>query len=389
MRRTEKHGQGRTRRGYGILWLTAALVAAILLGCSGETREPPGQEPAQSVVEESSSRQQEREDEEEPPAEESSPASSSQEAPEAPESPEPESSSEASSSPKEASSSSQEASSQSQSQSQEEGEDPYLLEILWHALQDQGISVASPQDITSEELGRLEQVSLDYSWVSPPEGYRMDGSLLRSCPNLIQVYCAIPLKDYSVCEEMDELEWLEFNGQATMNGFDFSTLQVGRTETLSVREFGRDMAVDLSGVNARRLELQSWSSGVTAFSGCEDLEGLSLFSTTTDTTLLTREAFPGLLAMDLEFGGDRARVRDLSRLATFPEEVEISVRLNYHACNNETMASLEGVSVDTLVLDPYEGGEYPLEDLDLSLADRIPAKEMRIRQNPSDPRIVD
>ena len=387
MRRTEKHGQGRTRRGYGILWLTAALVAALLLGCSGETREPPGQEPAQSVVEESSSRQAEEDREEE--EKESSPASSSQEAPEAPESPEPESSSEASSSPKEASSSSQEASSQSQSQSQEEGEDPYLLEILWHALQDQGISVASPQDITSEELGRLEQVSLDYSWVSPPEGYRMDGSLLRSCPNLIQVYCAIPLKDYSVFEEMDKLEWLEFNGQATMNGFDFFTLQVGRTETLSVREFGRDMAVDLSGVNARWLELQSWSSGVTAFSGCQDLEGLTLLSTTTDTTLLTREAFPGLLAMDLEFGGDRARVRDLSRLATFPEEVEISVRLNYHACNNETMASLEGVSVDTLVLDPYEGGEYPLEDLDLSLADRIPAKKMRIRQNPSDPRIVD
>ena len=135
----------------------------------------------------------------------------------------------------------------------------------------------------------------------------MDGSPLRSCPNLIQVYCAIPLKDYSVFEEMDKLEWLEFNGQATMNGFDFFTLQVGRTETLSVREFGRDMAVDLSGVNARWLELQSWSSGVTAFSGCQDLEGLTLLSTTTDTTLLTREAFPGLLAMDLEFGGDRAR----------------------------------------------------------------------------------
>ena len=129
------------------------------------------------------------------------------------------------------------------------------------------------------------------------------------------------------------------------------------------------------------LELQSYVAGITGFAGCETVESLSIQDTRTDMTLINAEAFPSLTWLDFNIFSDTPRFRDFSQLATFGEDVGISLSLSYQACNDDTLRTLAGVRLDSLYLDPYNG-PYPLGDPDPEVLARINAEELTVAPAP-------
>lgn len=204
----------------------------------------------------------------------------------------------------------------------------------------------------------------------------LDAELLRLIPTLRSFSCYYPLTDYSVFEGMDQLDGLYFYIEAEATPLDFSTLRVGHTKTLSIDGFRQDIALNLSGCRVDHLYINSWVAAVTQLRGGDTVRDLEFRNTRSDTRIINAEAFPNLKTLQMDFMSDYARVRDFSQLATFGEDVRIDLALRYQACNDKTVASLAGVRLDSLTLDP-ESGEWPLENQpDPALVEQINAKDV-------------
>ena len=244
--------------------------------------------------------------------------------------------------------------------------------------------IQSAADITLWDLENLcTQLSLDYNTLGDedgvvPEDYRMDGELLRLMPNLRSVECRFILEDYSVFEGMEKLEYLSLDLETfddAQPAPDISTLRVGHTGKLALENFRQDIAVDLTGSNVDTLLVDSWVAAVTEFKGCENLTSLEFYNTRSDTRIVNAGSFPSLRTLQMNFFSDYARFRDFSQLATFGEDVEISLALSYQAANNKTVETLAGVRLDHLTLDP-EGGTYPLGEPDPALVEKIDVQDV-------------
>jgi hypothetical protein len=153
----------------------------------------------------------------------------------------------------------------------------------------------------------------------------------------------------------------------------FSTLRVGNTDRLWLDDPDTGN-LDMTNVNTGALVLNSWSTAVGGFTGCEDIQKLYVASTRTDMRLVNADTFPGVRYLNLYFYSDTPRVRDFSRLASF-QDVKIDLHLDYQACNNQTLESLAGVPLNDVYLNP-ENGSYPLQDLDASLMDGLLANRV-------------
>ena len=244
--------------------------------------------------------------------------------------------------------------------------------------------IDSKEDITRWDLENITGMTINYQVMGVDyDGTEealplVDGELLRLMPNLRAFTTYFPLTDYSVFEGMEQLEELRFSLSGKETAMDFSTLRVGKVKTLSFESFVQDIALDLSHANVETLSLTSWSAGVTEFRGCDGVAKLEVHSTRTDTTLINRDTFPNLKSLQMDFFSDYARFRDFSRLATFGEEVQIDLTLTYQACNSKTVATLDGVRLNSLTLDPKDG-PWPLDEPDPALVDRVRADRVEWR----------
>ena len=122
------------------------------------------------------------------------------------------------------------------------------------------------------------------------------------------------------------------------------------------------------------LYIHSWLATVTDFRGGEGVKELEFRNTRSDTSILNANSFPDLEVLRLDFYSEYPRFRDLSQLATFGEKVQIDLTLSYQACNNKTVASLDGVRLNRLVLDP--SGQWPLDEPDPTLVERVNASQV-------------
>ena len=156
---------------------------------------------------------------------------------------------------------------------------------------------------------------------------------------------------------------------------DFSNLCIGHTKRLNIENFRQDIALDLSHSKVDTLSFHSWVAGANGFRGCDSVTRLEIHHTRTDTSLINAETFPNLKELDMEFMSDYARVRDFSQLSSFGEDVEINLTLTYQACNNKTVASLAGVRLDRLTLDP-KNGQWPLDEPDPALVAQVNAGQV-------------
>ena len=251
--------------------------------------------------------------------------------------------------------------------------DPALVNYIWRLVLG-GRYVASPEELTLYDLANLtEPLELHYGSLnmdSNDPDYRLDASLLRLMPKIPQVWCVVPLEDYSVFETMHELTLLHLHD---MNDTAMRSLKIGHTDELMLNDPAIEV-LDMTGINTDTLRLASWSTAVKGFHGCDKLKNLYISSTRTDIRLVNVETFPSLEYINLIFHSETARVRDLSQLATFTD-VPIDICLSYQACNNKTVESLIGVKLNTLVLDP-KNGQWPLSEPDAALVEKLDAKEI-------------
>lgn len=86
--------------------------------------------------------------------------------------------------------------------------------------------------------------------------------------------------------------------------------------------------------------------------------------------MINAENFPNAECIVLNFYSDYPRFRDLANLSTFNDNVYIDVTLGYQAANNKTVASMEGVRIDRLALDPADG-PYVLPEPSYELIGKI------------------
>lgn len=245
--------------------------------------------------------------------------------------------------------------------------------------------IGGPEEITRWDLENL-CTQLDVLYENPTDPVTgetifdptpLDAGLVRLIPTLRSFTVHEPLTDYSVFEELD-LDLLDLYIWSEKEPVDLSTLRVGHAKRLSIDGFDQDIALDLSGSRVDTLSIHSWSAGVSEFRGCDSVTTLELRNTRTDTTLINRDTFPNLKVLQMDFFSDYARFRDLSRLATFGEEVQIDLTLTYQACNNKTVATLDGVRLNSLTLDP-KNGQWPLDEPDPALVDRVRADRVEWR----------
>jgi hypothetical protein len=250
--------------------------------------------------------------------------------------------------------------------------DPLLVDFLWRTLCAYRY-IETPGDITLYDLENLhEAIDLRYysyhrDYYEDPNSpdYRLDASLLRLMPNLEAIILPYILEDYSVFENMHNLKTLRL---AWPGEERFATLRVGHVDSLEIDD--PDGLLDITHANADTLYLRSWTTAVSGFVGCENLQTLRMNSTRTDMRLVNAETFPGLTYLNLYFYSDTPRVRDLSGLASFGEDVKIDLYLDYQACNNPTLESLREVTLRDFNLNP-ENGSNPLPDIDRALVDSI------------------
>ena len=138
----------------------------------------------------------------------------------------------------------------------------------------------------------------------------------------------------------------------------------------SFSEIDSDIVVDLTNCGVNNLEVRSWVAAVKEFKGCENIRGFRMNHTRTDTSIINAETFPNAKRISLEFYSDYARFRNLANLATFGDDVFIEVKLDYQAGNNKTVATLDGVRIDHLTLDPANG-PWVLPEPDPQLISKI------------------
>lgn len=259
----------------------------------------------------------------------------------------------------------------------EENCDPYMMQALWRAVL-QTRWIETPEELTLYDLEQLEELELDGSTTGcypGVAGFRLDAGLLRYVPNLEALTVRFWLEDYSVFENMNNLRSLELYLYDPYDGHDtevpdLSSLKIGKVKTLTLDEFRRDITVDLTNCNVECLSLQSWVAAVSEFKGCEGVKELEINHTRTDTSLINVETFPDAESIYMQFFSDTPRYRNLSGLGSFGEDVSISVSLDYQAANDKTVASLAGVRLNSLDLDPADG-PYPLAEPDPALVAQI------------------
>lgn len=254
--------------------------------------------------------------------------------------------------------------------------DRYLLNALWlHTACVR--SIESPEDVTMYDLEHIENFTLNYSTATmwdkgnsmPNEGYVMDGEPIRFMKQLKYAEISCLLKDYSVFENQELEDLILYSNTSQILPSNLDTLKLKKVNRLDI-DFDRDFTLDLEGASVKSLRLTSWSAGIRAFKGCEKVEYLTICSTTTDTTLINRDAFPNAESINLEFYSDFPRFRNLSALSTFEDSVYISIALNYHAANRKTIDSLAGVRITLLTLQPKDG-PYPPPDPDPEALSKI------------------
>lgn len=253
--------------------------------------------------------------------------------------------------------------------------DKLLVDYIWRRLFSHRF-IEKPEDITLYDLENLrDPIELpfgsiydsDYQDPYSPD-YSMDASLLRLTPNVESVYAPYRLTDYGVFENMRGLKKLTLQYADEM----FSTLKVGHTDELML--YDPKGVLDLSNIDTEILRLYSWSTAVQGFKGCDKIEKLYIMSTRTDMRLVNAEAFPNVSYLNLYFYSDTPRVRDLSQFATFGG-AKIDLYLDYQACNNQTIRSLQDVKLNDLYLNP-ENGSYPLQDIDRSFIEGLDAQNI-------------
>lgn len=263
------------------------------------------------------------------------------------------------------------------------GYDRRLVDYVYKIIASQRL-IGGPEDITLWDLENLcTDLSINWEVVNyvpetiadPMEPPPIDAGLLRLMPNLRSFTTYYPLADYGVFGEMKQLESLRFDIEATETPLNFSTLRVGKADTLSVENFRQDIAIDLSGCDVNTLHINSWVASVTELKGCEGIRELEFNNTRSDTRIISAETFPNAEHIRMAFFSDTPRVRDFSRLATFGEDVEIDLTLTYQAANNKTVESLAGVRLDRLTLDPKDG-QWPLDEPDPALVEKVKARQV-------------
>jgi len=263
-----------------------------------------------------------------------------------------------------------------------ESYDPYLLRVLYcRVLASRWVE--KPEDLTLYDLEHITE--LDVSWTTmgsyPDEmedgaNYKMDAGLLRYTPNLQILTIGPELQDYSVFEDMTQLVemtinmeawWDDGNGDRTP---DISSLKIGKVANLTLDAFRSDIVVDLTNCDVNNLTVKSWVAAVTEFKGCENLRGFTMYGTRSDTSIISAETFPNAKRITLEFYSDYARFRNLANLGTFGDDVFIELKLDYQAANNKTVATLDGVRINHLTLDPANG-PWVLPEPDPELVGKI------------------
>lgn len=263
------------------------------------------------------------------------------------------------------------------------GYDQRLVDYVYRIIASQRL-IGGPEEITRWDLENL-CTDLVINWEVIPyesdengiliERPPIDAGLLRLMPNLRTFRTYYPLADYSVFEGMEQLDSLAFYIEAEETPLDFSTLRVGKAKTVSFEAFNQDIALDLSRCRVDHLYINSWVAAVTELRGCDGIRELEFLNTRSDTRIINAETFPDLEVLRMEFFSDYSRVRDLSQLATFGEDVTIDLTLRYQACNNKTVESLAGVRLNDLTLDP-NNGQWPLDEPDPRLVEQIDAENV-------------
>ncbi len=231
--------------------------------------------------------------------------------------------------------------------------DERLVNYVWKVLMSTRL-IESPREITLYDLEQYDgAIEIDYNVIDygsmEDPAFALDASLLELMPNLSYALVVCRLTDYSVFQQMNNLEKLVLY---SADDETFRTLTVGKTGELLLYDPVADV-VDLQGVNAEALRLSSWSTAVGGFANCQHVKRLYIMSTRTDTALINAKNFPGVQYIN------NGRIRDFSNLSTF-QGVPIDLYLDYQACRDETLNSLEGIALRDLYLHP-ENGSYPLE----------------------------
>ncbi|MBS4784965.1 MAG: hypothetical protein KH009_02530 [Clostridiales bacterium] len=258
--------------------------------------------------------------------------------------------------------------------------DPFLVDYVYRLILAHRY-IESAEDITLWDMENfVTEVVLSYNTLSKdgplPEGYVPDPEIFRLATGLQSFHSYLYLTDYSVFENMTQLKDLFLYCGLSVDYIpDFSTLKIGHTESLAIKQFPANFFLDLTNSQVERLELHSDVAGITGFAGCENIHALSIEGTTTDMTLIDAEAFPSLTSLNFNIFSSSPRFRDFCRLATFGEDVSIRLSLQYQACNDDTLATLEGVHLDSLSLDPYNG-MFPLGDPDPEILSKIDAESI-------------
>ena len=260
--------------------------------------------------------------------------------------------------------------------------DPLLVDYVWRLILEHRY-IESPEEITQWDMENLiTDVVLNYHTLvgngTLPENYVADAEIFRLATGLETFNSYLYLTDYSIFENMEQLNSIFLNCDLIDYTPDFSTLKVGHTRHLAISGFQEDFALDLTGSQVEELELQSYMAGITGFTGCQEVRSLYISGTRTDMTLINAENFPGLASLTFDIFSDTPRLRDFSQLATFDEDVFISLSLNYQACNDDTLSTLAGVRLDSLYLDPYASGQWPLGDPDPEILAQIDAQELTV-----------
>lgn len=259
------------------------------------------------------------------------------------------------------------------------GYDPQMVDFVYRIVRTHR-NISGPEEITTWDLGQITSLTLNYL-AAGTEYFQehgeypvLDSGILRLMPNLRSFTSYCPLSDYSVFEGMD-LETMTLSLESEEAVLDFSNLCIGHTKRLNIENFRQDIALDLSHSKVDTLSFHSWVAGANGFRGCDSVTRLEIHHTRTDTSLINAETFPNLKELDMEFMSDYARVRDFSQLSSFGEDVEINLTLTYQACNNKTVASLAGVRLDRLTLDP-KNGQWPLNEPDPALVAQVNAGQV-------------
>lgn len=262
-----------------------------------------------------------------------------------------------------------------------ESYDPYLLQVLYRKVLSSRW-IEQPEDLTLYDLEQITE--LDISWptmgIYPDEmedgsNYKMDASLLRYTPNLTYLTVWPMLQDYSVFENMTQLVEMTIYMEAVDDADgertpDISGLKIGKVANLTLEGFRSDIVVDLTNCDVNNLMVKSWVAAVKEFKGCENLRGFTMNGTRSDTSIISAETFPNAKRISLEFYSDYARFRNLANLGTFGDDVFIELKLDYQAGNNNTVATMDGVRIDHLTLDPANG-PWVLPEPDPQLVSKI------------------